>query len=527
MIRHVSFIAALAALFGCEGANEGDAPACFSIQDCEEGRTCFFGRCVEAGFGLTSVYSEITPPNDSPWLEQQLPRALALDGFQEIELRASVTLSGSVRPGLSSDSLPGVMLVRATGEGVPGRDLVRQTNVTETGFEVEVLPGRLELSFDPVDETKPPKDFTVEVGEDGRGRTFPYPTSDELAASTYHGRVLLANDSGAVSEGARVVGFGVNSEYPDATFRSTVAVTDANGEFDITFLPQVSAFDVRVGPNPGVNELIPEVTFESYDSAINDLENLILGIEFEESVAAVIVDELGNAVRDANVLFEGSVGALDGRFVVEESSDETGSVSAQLLPGDYEVTVAPQKSQPYALVSQTATIPNGNLVVTVQRKVRLAGCVFEDDNTTRVPDAEITLTRLDSAIPRVFRTVTTSDGCYDILVDPGTVDADEVLHRAEYELTVQPGADSGLPFFRELMIVETDALTHDIQLYEPELVYGMVRDPYGLPLANAILAFYSTQLRPDEPILVGVVSTLDGIRAGEFVLPVPVPRDLE
>jgi hypothetical protein len=159
--------------------------------------------------------------------------------------------------------------------------------------------------------------------------------------------------------------------------------------------------------------------------------------------------------------------------------------------------------------------------------VRLAGCVKESDTVTAVDDAEITITRLNSPIPRVFRTSTRANGCYEVLVDPGTVGIDGEVTPAEYELTVQPGADTGLPFYRELMVVEDlEILTHDIQLYEPELVYGIVRDPNGAPLANVILAFYSTELGlPDEPVLVGVVSTLDGIRAGEFVLPVPIPPE--
>jgi len=536
-MRRRLVIAALVALTACEGASEADAPTCFSIQDCEEDRTCFFGRCVEAGFGLTTVYSELTPPNDSPWLEQQLPHPLDLEGFQELGLRASVPLSGAVRPGVAIDSLTGVMLVRATSQGVPGRDIVRQANVSTDGFELEVLPGLKALTFEPADDTKPPRDYWVDMGEVVRDQSFPYHTSAELAASTYHGVVLQADSLGSESWGARVVAFGSSPQHPDTVFRSTVATTNVDGEFEIILLPEASEFYVTVGPNPGVNDGVPEVTFGPYDAASGaDLGNLSLGLEFDQPVTVGVIDESGTPVRDANVLFEGSVGEFGGRFVVSGSSNDFGNVvdatdgaPVKLWFGDYTVTVAPQKSQPYALVSEVATVPNGDLTVTVQHKVRLAGCVKEDDTVTPVANADLTITRLNSPIPRVFRTSTRADGCYDVLVDPGTVDADEVLTAAEYELTVQPGADTGLPFYRELMLVlEERILTHDIQLYEPELVYGMVRDPNGMPLANVIIAFYSLELGlPDEPVLVGIVSTLDGIRAGEFVLPVPIPRESE
>jgi hypothetical protein len=530
-MRRLAFIgAALAGVSACGETAPANAGGCFSILDCGDHEVCFYGRCVDTSFGVTTVFAELKPPSDTAWLEQHVPYPLDLGGFQEIGLRQSTLLHGVVRPGGIGMPVPGEVSARPVSSVIPGRDIVRQANVTDAGFDLQVLPVEVEVSFEPSDDALPPKGYWIDMRAGSRNVNLSYPSTQELAVNTLRGVVRPTDDVGAVSEGARVVGFASNSEHPASRLRSTVATTDANGEFEITFLPEADNFEIRVGPNPGSNENVPEVTFEGLIPTAGDLGDLVLGIDPEQPlVTAVVLDDLDNAVADAHVVFEGSVGARAGRFVVSESSNDAGSVSTTLLAGDYRVTVAPQSSQPYALVTEAATIPNGNeLELRVTRKVELAGCVHEFRSPEApVPGADVTLTRLDSPVPRVFRTITAANGCFRVRVDPGGTEPSGEYLPAEYELTVQPSADAGLPFFRELVqVFDGDQLNHNIELYEPKLVYGMVRDPNGMPLANVIIGFFSLELGDaGEAVLVGVVSTHGGSRAGEFVLPVPeVPR---
>lgn len=517
----------LLALTACQSSTQASRQACYSIDDCGDNQTCFYGRCVDVGFGLTTVYAELNPPNDSRWLEQQVPYPLELaDGFQDIRLLSSAPLTGRIRAN-DGTLLTGVLRIRPVSPAIPGRDLGRQTQVASHGFEVELLPGDKRITFEPGDDDKPPTQYWVSMGQESRDLELSYPEANKLR--TFTGVVWQTNSLNTQAEGVRVVGHGTNPEQPGASLRSTTAVTDAEGEFSITFLPQIQELYVTVAPNPGINDGVPEVTFGPFDATSStELGTLVLGIEPQkETVTVVIVDELGNRVGDANVLFEGSVGTQAGRFVVSDKSSDSGTVSALLLPGTYQVTVVPPRAEPHALATEVATIPNGDLRITLRPKVRLAGCVVESDGRTPVPNADVTLRRLDVPLPRIFTTTTQANGCYEDLVDPAIPAEDAQLQPALYELTVQPQANTGLPYFRQLIqIGESSVLDHDIQLYEPALVYGKVSDLNGMPLANVILAFYSLELgQPDEPVLVGVVSTLDGIRAGEFVLPVPVPPE--
>ena len=523
IFRSVATFLAIALLSACE-QSDGAGIDCFSIDDCKNEQTCFFGRCVDVGYALTSVYGELTPPNDSPWLEQQAGPINLEDGRQDIVLEDSVRFSGEFGPDAGAvQSYSGELLIHSTYGKIPGRDLVRHVNVSEQGFEMNVLRGIYTMTFQPSETRRPPKSFAKEIIKSAPPQNFSYPADNEL--QWVSGRLLAKPLSEWKMPDATIYGTAANPNPDLGPLRSTLTQTNADGIFEIAFLPEATNFfTIHVGLSTS-DFFVPETEFP--DRTIveepNSVGDLVLGIDGLTQVTAVVEDQSGASIVGANIRFDGySVGDAGGQFVTNAASDGDGRVSTEVLPGDYLITVAPQKAQRYGLISKVARFDGVQTVrITVPDKVWVGGCVTSRAGA-RVTKAEVVFTRRNSPVPRRFETTTNSDGCYSVAVDPGYVDEDE-LEPAEYELVIKPDVESGLPFFRKLMLVrDTTMSREDVELYEPAIVYGMVRDPMGMPLGNVIIAFYSLELDPNEPLLVGVSQTLDGTRAGEFVLPVPL-----
>jgi hypothetical protein len=527
-------IVALGALLlsACEGSREaGDVVACFSIQDCADGEVCFFGRCAAVGFRVDAVFAEITPPNDSPYLVQQYPSALSLGDLEELFLEDSVVLSGRILAPdwpVPGESLSGTLLARAEQVVIPGREIVRRALVGPSGFSLPTLPGVHHLTFEPDGLLRPPAEYPDRTVAADLNNDYPYDAVADMVV--VHGRVRRSATEPHWVAGARVRGIGRSVGQPEAQLRSSVAETGLDGTFTLLFPRDTNELSLTVGP--GTTRLVPEATFTGFRDVVSphDVGDLVLGFATQPvEVDALVLDEASFRVANAEVLFDGfAVGEAQGRFAISGTSDPNGNLTLSLLPGDYRVTVAPPKSRPYALSSQVESIvADGVVTITLRSKVTVSGNVVGGDGRA-VTDAEVVLTRQDAPVSRVFKTQVGADGRFSIEVDPGDYDEDNALVPAEYELLVQPTIGPDLPVlprYRRLVQVYDGPVELPIELYQAELVYGIVRDPTGEPLSDATIAFYSLELA-DEPVLVGLVQTLSGSAAGEFVLPVPVPPGL-
>ena len=297
----------------------------------------------------------------------------------------------------------------------------------------------------------------------------------------------------------------------------TAATTDAYGVYRIAFPPYASVFDLTVGP--GTNLLVPETTKTglTITTSPETVDDIFLGVTDHVSVTAVVKDSTGNPVSRATVVFDGAIG--DGRFMTRGDTSDQGDVKQgdnkpELWPGEYLVTVAPFRTDPWALSTATIDITSTDPVeLYVSEKVAITGIVAAFDGSP-VSGATLTVTRKNAALSRQFATTTGTDGSYALAIDPG-----DSLGDAEYEVTVQPSLQSRLPLFFERIRVSSANLQHDIRLYDSTLAAGHVLDPGGVALADIIIAFYSTDLGgPNMPLLVGVGRTNE---LGEFVIPLP------
>ena len=87
--------------------------------------------------------------------------------------------------------------------------------------------------------------------------------------------------------------------------------------------------------------------------------------------------------------------------------------------------------------------------------------------------------------------------------------------RARHDYFIDENLEAGI------VLVGTEALFHNITMFNSSLVYGTVYSPDGIPLPDVSLALYSNELSDGtSPVLVGLTQTNT---SGEFVVPVPTP----
>ncbi|MEK7704786.1 MAG: hypothetical protein AAB426_07480 [Myxococcota bacterium] len=518
----------LAACFGHRRAAE-----CYSTDDCDSDEVCFLASCQRAGYAITTVYATLTPPNDSPYLPQPYPGAIDLSrGSQRLLLRAPVTMNGQVvRAGAGAISMTG--LLRARGDGpLPGMEVTQQVSVDGAGFALPLVPGTpYRLTFTPDGVAgEPPIDFPpaaepeLVLGADTT-QNLTYPVADTLVVV----RGQVTSDEWTPVSGAQVSAIATTLDGA-TSMRALSTSTDVAGEYRLVFAPGAERFDITVGS--GTNPLVPESTAvgllgtPSGSGTDLTLPKITLGdITGVQALTEVRDASSLVAIANASVLFVGSVGL--GRFVTTGTSLTTGAIesdSAQLptgvltvLPGSYTITVAPPKSQPYALTTLDAELPSADepLVLSVRRKVRVSGRVLRHERTP-LPQARITMTLRGSAVARSFATTSSEDGSYALDVDPGTTDTP-----ASYEVVVEPDRASGQPRHRELLRVTDVGESHDIELFAPSFAYGRVVSAASQVVPGVIIAFYSEELgTPTEPLLVGLGETNE---LGEFAVPLPTP----
>ena len=513
MMRRVCIIALMLFGAGCEVASGTFNPLeCFSIKDCPADLVCFLGACVEPNFNFTSVYAELTPPASSSYLEQAYPGSVDVSqGILDMQLRGAVQITGKVLTDSASpdttDSQTG-MLKASAPSTIPGHDVVQQAAVSASGFTLTVVPGIYDLTFTP-NQGGPPYELPAQSLESDNTLYVPYP--DRSSWVQVRGRVRFTPDIPTPVDGATVTGTATGAG--GTNLRSSDALTNSIGEYLLEFPPGAEVFCVSIGP--GTNLMVPEtqkcgLTLASPDGYVDDI---FLGVSSAHvTVNATVMDTTGERVGRASVVFDGSVG--EGHFTTSGSTTDDGGVQSLLWPGDYMVTVAPYRTDPWALSTAPVTITSDQPVTLyVGNKVALSGTVYAFDGSP-VSGAIVTVSRRGVALQREFSITTASDGTYSLAIDPGDATAD-----AEYELTVQPDLTSRLPYFRELLRVGVTETQHDVRLYDATLAAGRVCDPGGTPLADVVIAFYSVDLgTPQQPFLVGVGRTNE---LGEFVVPLP------
>lgn len=536
-------IASLAlAVSGCSKKNTcGPHCGCFSIDDCSGDNICFLGTCQAPGYNISTVYVDLLPTLASGLLAQQdsdSPRHLAGGLNLTIALQGAKILRGEVHAD-SGGTLSGLLKwmphpTTADAVVLPSAQSQAQAVVSpDMGFRAALVAGSYDFTFEPSHAAPalPPlllPDFKIIADQQ---TIIPYP---DTTLARISGVISARSNQLSPISGAQVDGVAISQL--GTRLVSTSAITDSTGAYTLLFPPTVSTYSVTVRPGntQSANPLVPVMTFGGLMPPHDDLPiELALNIPTDTvSLTALVHDTAGVAVPDATVFFRGQVGEgpIKGTFSATSTSDRDGVVQVTLIPGRYEITVAPASDQTNALSTSTLCVNsamaapltdcvasvahNGTITLPLPQKVDITGRVLSIEGKA-VPASRVVYTLNSNAVTqRQFTTTAAADGSYTLAVDPS-----QGTSSADYEVTVEPDQSSGLPRHRELLHVEHEAVQHDIKLFAPSLVYGRVVDPNGAPLADVTIAFYSVDLgSAGQPLLVGLGKSTVG---GEFVVPLP------
>lgn len=510
---------------------------CVSTQDCGTENVCFFGRCVDPGYNISEVYVDLYPSNSSQLLPQSdlnSPRNLDVQGLKhDFVLQESINLEGIIttsndeqHPGILTATpllAPGMLPLPSTQEGV-------QTAVGSYGFNLGVVPGEYDLHFqpDPGEMPRPPMrwpDHSLTTSNSGSPVTLDYPADSEL--QVVHGRLLYSSDGQTPIVGADIRA--ILSEDEKDKVVSTVSTTLENGQFSLTFGPDISSYSLSV--SPGENLQVPTMLLHDISITTDATAEFILGLEDQKvEVAVQVIQANGSPEPDANVVFWGTVGsdALPGTYSDSMRTDSNGFALTELFPGLYTITAVPLKSSAFATQSLVLCVASQDSLrnlcggsshdfsepvqLNVPQKQRLEG-VVRSTTGHPIPNARVSFARREDTISREFTTTTNGQGQYGLYLDPAHGEI-------AYELTVEPPASEGQPRYREILPVsENPIISHDIVLYPASFVYGCVLNYRSEPIPDVVISFYSTILgTEDEPLLVGLGRSTEN---GEFVIALP------
>ena len=544
MMRRLCAFAVLV-LFSATGCNARNSCAmnncgCFSLEDCSAHNICFLGSCQAPGYNISNVYLDLLPAAASGLVAQQdaeSPRNLA-DGLNlHVGLRATYPFLGQVQT-TRGNALGGALKIQVHPDSqvpisLPSSQSLPQPTVSiSDGFSVTLVPGIYDLTFVPTDTAQelPPLFVANYIFTQAAQETLVYPDTNLVTVSgSLNGNdALFSPISGALISG---VGASANG----SVLLSTATTTDSGGRYRLIFPPEATVFNVTTRPSDG-NLQVPFATFTDLPVTQdpNAVTTLTLGIPPDTvSLTATLFDSGVTPVPHATLYFEGGVGTAGGKFATTSTSDNHGVATVTLIPGSYSVIVAPASDQNNALletrfcVNSAYSAPlqdcdyavsnQGNVVLHLNQRVAVAGRIMGHAGKP-VAAAHVVFTLQNKPlVQRQYATTTDTDGNYSVLVDPSRGGPP-----TEYEVVVEPDANSGLPRHRELLRVDQQPVHHDMQLYAASLVYGRIMDPNGLPQSDVTIALYSAELgSAGQPLLVGLGKSTTG---GEFVIPLPTAQ---
>ncbi len=240
---------------------------------------------------------------------------------------------------------------------------------------------------------------------------------------------------------------------------------------------------------------LPAAAAPANGAPCNDCVEVIASVEGAGGVSA------GRPLRDAAVTFRAPVtftGPEGTRawFECRATSEADGTVRAWLVPGDYDVIIAPPATGYTTSVLRGFRVRSGaeqqrGQVFTVRsripvegRALSLMGAPVANAHVTAVPfhDAYVSPPCLDDLDMRLLaaratasETTTNADGSYHVDVDPGL-----------YRLLVVPLERSGYPAtLGPPICVRAQVNGYDVALDAPVEVQGTVRDANGAPAPGA------------------------------------------
>jgi beta-lactamase regulating signal transducer with metallopeptidase domain/thiol-disulfide isomerase/thioredoxin/protocatechuate 3,4-dioxygenase beta subunit len=304
-----------------------------------------------------------------------------------------------------------------------------------------------------------------------------------------HGRVI--NETGTPLSGQQVSYAELlsSTHAPDQLLGRRTVITDANGKFQISHVPQKHLFFLV--QTAGYAPLVAELDPKEPDSSIE------LRLAMGTKMAGEIKDSLGNPVDNAHIAFA-DFGIWRG-VQWETVSDSNGRFEWDNAP-DEKFQLQIEKD---GFITQQKTVDlsaGGHLVVQLNRTLRIAGKVL--DAETGEPIKQFQIDWLDRGNPGdfaegyPFSTIPGSNGVYSL--DVGRLYAQNWFGGYAHQCVFRVEADGYAAYFSRVFsshASDVGEVSCNINLKRTPQISGTVIDAEGRPVAGAQVALRSPASR--------------------------------
>lgn len=475
---------------------------CASDAECPAQEHCIQGLCsielpdTSVDYGLV-----ITPPNRSSMPTQRVgvDSRPALDA--EVTLEHVDPIDGVV---LTPDEEPapnGTLVIEPGDAPTPAEP---QPPVRDGEFETELVAGEYHFTYI-VDDRRWPRIplGTRDISATTTDVQFTVPTLADLRVVTGEITRDVVDLLDLVTEpvpGAEIAAVGV-----DTGFRSTVAISDEDGEFILRLPPGEDRFDVLVSPGPDT-PLVPHLSFSEEITATTDDISISIG-EFELDTASLSlqlavesVDDHSPQWADYRVNIRRSL-AL-GELLVTPSLDESGHAEIDLLLGTYDIEVITPPGSPWSGASTEVDIVAGSSPVALELPARqhVEGTVT-DHTGEDLESARITVESMDSNRRPPPPVYSDASGQFEVWLDPG-----------EFRATVQPPSASGLPRIQAPLTVSDNEESTPLTIEIPRgfVATGVLHTSRGEPISHATVRAYQSGENGERRIIGETLSDAGG-----------------
>ena len=487
----------------CSSPESPPPGECSDATDCPSAQVCMSGLCGVRDVEPREIGFQIVPPETTSFPQQTVPvTSLDLTTPVTIGLEAGVQVAGRIAFVESANVGPaGTLTFRRRSDGFQNQ--VRQDDGAYATF---VPAGRYDVTFIADDPAIPQRvwlDVAFDLDSDPKF-TIPQATDYVVVTGSVSRRDARTNDALNVG-GARV--YAVSR---DTKGLSTIAVTDEDGFFEISVLPDSGDYDIRIAADDD-NALVPKVGLDdAFSVRGNDWvstktpESPILSVtlgtyELPNDRVEIRVD--APEVSDwtgysASIVADLGMGAVTLRYDLVDGRFETpGFDTAQL-------TITTPEDSPFDTFEQAVSKDN-NLPIQLPMRDQWEAVVV-DMNANSV-EARIELRALDQLRSAA---TTTPDGEVDVWVPEGIT-----------SIRIVP-TQTTLPTFE---FAVGDRLPSQVEIPQPSIVSGTVfgapeaadRESWRPVDAVSVRAF---ERRDDERVVLGEGFTNAD---GEFRIVIP------
>ncbi len=504
--------------------------SCSTQAECGPDAQCRSGMCVAALGQLTDVIVEAVPPatafygaGDSFLVPvdgvqiADFARDLDLPQYANVQGRVSVDFGQSstcVASYDAADKSLGVHVQITRSEaawGLPSATYEANSQLAAGGweFETRVPSGSYDVYVSPLSDCV--SEFPPVLV---RGLSFQGPGDVPYALNVAKPSELQGTVK--IDDPALLAGWSVSLLDPSqGQVISTVHTWAAGQATDFTLkyhrVDGGEAPLVRVEPPDGI--VAPSIL---WDLSVLDLDgNGQIGLDLTSlrslspvRVKAQVVD--GDAspgkivgVKGASVrlrsLTLNYLSGLSARFDTTVTADEQGQVKVDLLPGRYQVVVFPPDESNLAMTTDEWVVADepaeqAGRTVEVTTKAVMDGTVLDplsgnplvNTSVTATPSAATRTSYLERSLtpppatPRPGSGFTDGTGSFALTVDSGS-----------FDLAVQPRADSALPWLVRSRLKIPNGGLGTMTVSFPVPVSGVLRDPKGNPVQQALLRVYA------------------------------------